>query len=178
MEKKKLPKKIIALLCGVLLCAMGVITAFAIEEGELPVENEPAAVGTETPEPPQPETAQPGSILTDPPTTVPIVTAPPVTEPVPTEPPSTAAPTQAETTTAPEATEESTRSQGPGGYVDNPPVPTDFVPPTIPKTVSEKTYSTNYAFGIISWVCVLVGIIVILSVAASTKLSAARRRRV
>ena len=71
MEKKKLPKKIIALLCGVLLCAMGVITAFAIEEGELPVENEPAAVGNETSEP-QPETAQPGSILTDPPTTVPI----------------------------------------------------------------------------------------------------------
>ena len=53
---------------------------------------------------------------------------------------------------------------------------TEFVAPTLPKTVSTKNYTTNYAAGIISWLCVLVGVIVIISVAVSTKLSGSRDR--
>ena len=43
--------------------------------------------------------------------------------------------------------------------------------PTVPKTVSKKTYSTNYAFGVASWICAGIGIVVILAVAISTKAS-------
>lgn len=43
--------------------------------------------------------------------------------------------------------------------------------PTVPKTVSKKTYSTNYAFGAASWICAGIGIVVILAVAISTKAS-------
>ena len=43
--------------------------------------------------------------------------------------------------------------------------------PTVSKTVSEKQYSTNYTAGIISWVCVGAGIIVVTAVLISTKAS-------
>ena len=91
-----------------------------------------------------------------------------------TDPP-TAPVTDAPTTLPQVQTEPAT--EGGGGMIDYRPDTTEFVPPTIPKTVSEKSYSTNYAFGIISWICVLVGVIVIISVAASTKASAYRSRR-
>ena len=51
-----------------------------------------------------------------------------------------------------------------------------FVPPTVPKTVSQKTYSTNYAFGAASWICTGVGVIVILAIAISTKASGRKNR--
>lgn len=43
--------------------------------------------------------------------------------------------------------------------------------PTVSKTVSKKQYSTNYTAGIISWVCVGLGIIVAAAVLISTKVS-------
>ena len=140
----KFPKRIIALLCGAVLCLGGLATAFAAEDDPFIGESDPVIV-TDSP------------IYTDPP----IVTDPPIeTIPIPTDPPETEPATE-----------------GGGGMIDYRPDTTEFVPPTIPKTVSEKSYSTNYAFGIISWICVLVGVIVIISVAASTKASAYRSRR-
>ena len=54
--------------------------------------------------------------------------------------------------------------------------PTEFFePPTLPKTVSQKTYSTNYTAGIVSWICVGVGIIVMAVVLISNKISGRRR---
>lgn len=43
--------------------------------------------------------------------------------------------------------------------------------PTLSKTVSTKTYSTNYTAGIVSWVCVIIGVIVVAVVLISTKIS-------
>ena len=147
MKTIKFPKRIIALLCGAVLCLGGLATAFAAEDDPFIGESDPVIV-TDSP------------IYTDPP----IVTDPP-TAPV----------TDAPTTLPQVQTEPAT--EGGGGMIDYRPDTTEFVPPTIPKTVSEKSYSTNYAFGIISWICVLVGVIVIISVAASTKASAYRSRR-
>ena len=39
------------------------------------------------------------------------------------------------------------------------------------KSVSSKTYSTDYTAGIVSWICVGVGLIVVLVMLVSTKLS-------
>ena len=46
---------------------------------------------------------------------------------------------------------------------------TEFVAPTQAKTVSDKEYSTNYTEGIVSWMCVAVGVLVIAVVMISTK---------
>ena len=37
------------------------------------------------------------------------------------------------------------------------------------KTVSDKQYSTSYTAGIVSWICVAVGVIVVAAVLISTK---------
>ena len=53
---------------------------------------------------------------------------------------------------------------------DLPPTETyDFEVPTMAKTVSTKTYSTNYTAGIISWFCVIVGMLAVTVVIVSTK---------
>lgn len=46
---------------------------------------------------------------------------------------------------------------------------TEFQAPTLAKTISDKQYSTNYTAGIISWICVAVGVIVVAVVLISTK---------
>lgn len=51
---------------------------------------------------------------------------------------------------------------------------TEFQAPTVAKTISDKQYSTNYTAGIISWICVAVGIIVVAVVLISTKASGKR----
>ena len=167
MKTSKFSKRIIVLLCGVLLCFGGLVTAFA--EGEEPMPFEPDPAPTEI------------IIETDPviETVEPVYTIPVDTDPVPTEPvtlPPTEPPVTQESTTLPQP-ETEPQTQGGGGYIEHDPDPTEFVPPTIPKTVSAKSYSTNYAFGVISWICVIVGVIVVLSVAVSTKASGARARR-
>ena len=114
-------------------------------------------------------------IWTDPPTEPP--TDPPTVPPTePVTEATTQAPTQATTApaTAQETTEAHTES---GGVIHDNTDTTEFVPPTIPKTVSEKSYTTNAAAGIISWICVIVGLIVIFAVAVSTKLSGYRAGR-
>ncbi len=48
------------------------------------------------------------------------------------------------------------------------------------KSVSDKTYSTDYTAGVVSWICVGVGVVVIIVMIASTKIHGARmsRRRI
>ena len=48
------------------------------------------------------------------------------------------------------------------------------------KSVSDKSYSTDYTAGVVSWICVGVGIVVIIVMLVSTKIQGARmaRRRV
>ena len=52
--------------------------------------------------------------------------------------------------------------------------PTDNIAPKMDKSVSSKTYSTDYTAGIVSWICVGVGVIVVIVVLISTKVSGAR----
>lgn len=54
---------------------------------------------------------------------------------------------------------------------------TDYQAPTLAKTVSTKTYSTNYTAGIVSWLCVGVGVITVSVVLISTKASGRKQRR-
>lgn len=59
--------------------------------------------------------------------------------------------------------------------------PTTFIEkPTVSKIVSEKKYETNYTAGIVSWICVGAGVLVVMAVLVSNKVSAgkANRRRV
>ena len=49
--------------------------------------------------------------------------------------------------------------------------PTGFIAPAMDKSVSNKTYSTDYTAGIVSWVCVGVGVVVVTAVLVSTKAS-------
>ena len=57
---------------------------------------------------------------------------------------------------------------------------TNFIAPQMDKSVSSKTYSTDYTAGIVSWICVGVGIVVVIIVLITTKVSGARasQRRV
>lgn len=57
---------------------------------------------------------------------------------------------------------------------------TFFETPTVSKIVSQKKYETNYTAGIVSWICVGVGVLVVAAVLISNKVSAgkAKRRRV
>lgn len=71
-------------------------------------------------------------------------------------------------TEAPEETEEPETEYI--GYIETEPAATEyFEPPTEKKTVSEKTYSTNYTAGIVSWICVAVGAVVVIAAIISTK---------
>ncbi len=66
-------------------------------------------------------------------------------------------------------------------YVETYPVDenstTEYQAPTLAKTVSTKTYSTNYTAGVVSWLCVAVGIITVSVVLISTKVSGRKQRR-
>lgn len=171
MKHKTLWIRITAVACGLLLTVVGIAGVFA---EDVPVVTQEEVV-----------TAAP--IVTDPVTDPPMWTESPTQAPTfpPTQPPTQppVATTAQTVITEPPAQQETTRTQTPtenaGGNLDDNssrPQATEFVPPTIPKTVSEKSYTTNYAAGIISWICVIVGLIVIFAVAASTKLSAFRTR--
>lgn len=58
--------------------------------------------------------------------------------------------------------------------IDDAQEPTNFIAPQMDKSVSNKTYSTDYTAGIISWICVAVGIIVVIVMLVSTKVSGRR----
>lgn len=106
-------------------------------------------------------------------------TVPPETEPQ-TEPPETAPQTvPPETEWVPAYVEtdppqESGYEEEYGGYhnyADPAQQPTDLNAIKIDKSISNKTYNTDNTAGIVSWVCVGVGLLVILVMLLSTKLS-------
>ena len=106
--------------------------------------------------------------------------APPATEYVPDEteyvPPETeyVAPVEDETE---ENNDEPATQSAQDEYIaliDDAQEPTNFIAPKMDKSVSAKTYSTDYTAGIISWICVGVGLIVVIVVLISTKVSGAR----
>lgn len=109
------------------------------------------------------------------------------TEPIYTEPDFTEPPAEETTEYVPETTpaEEATQATAP---IETEPIWQDTQPPsqeyvgqeeqltlppapTVPKTVSEKKYSTNYTAGVLSWICVGAGTIVVAAVLVSTKIS-------
>ena len=47
----------------------------------------------------------------------------------------------------------------------------------VDKSGSDKTYSTDYTAGVVSWICVGVGVVVILVMIISTKISGSRASR-
>jgi hypothetical protein len=168
--KKIFRKRILPTLLAVLALSVCSITAFAVGEDD-----------------PQVPYSQPEPVVTE---YVPDETEPQYTEPVYTEPVYTEAPTteyvapeteeptteyvQPETTEAPVQEETQYQNQ----YVETQATDsTEFQAPTIAKTVSEKKYSTSYTAGIVSWICVGLGVVVIAVVMISTKVGARKRIR-
>lgn len=95
----------------------------------------------------------------------------PPTEPETESPAQTSEPHEQETE-APQQTESTAYI---AQYVDTEPAPSiDIEVPTLAKTISTKKYSTNYTAGLVSWVCVIIGTIVIAVVLISTKASGRR----
>ncbi len=168
MKYKKLIPRAAGVLLGVILIAFGILGVFAAPDDDSSVSDDPQIV-TDAPQP-QPDTEAPQPVTEEPqPEPQPETEAPqPVTE----EP-------QPET----EYVEYVTEYVDPDPYyyannVDDPDTgATKYIAePTVPKTVSQKAYSTNYAFGAASWICAGVGIVVILAVAISTKASGRKNR--
>lgn len=167
MKLKRLPQKAIAVMIGLLLMFFGTFGVFAEDwYGELFDEQ---STEEYTDGQYEPETEP---VHTDPYIEHTTEYFEPVTEEIVTEPESDYFETEPE---AEETTEEQTDYIGEiETYV---PDVTEFVPPTLPKTVSQKTYSTNYTAGIISWICVIVGVIVVIAVLTSTKISGRKNTR-
>ncbi len=170
MKYKKLISRALAVIFGIMLVVFGTVGVLADNDessgGEEPVQTEQSDLEPETLAP-EPETAEP-----EPETLAP--EPEPETEETVTEyvAPETEQ-RQEETTVAEQETQEIINR------VDNSNTGATefFVPPTVPKTVSQKSYTTNYAFGITSWICVAVGTIVIISVLVSTKASGRRNNQ-
>lgn len=167
--KKILKKRIFPTLLAVLALSVCSITAFAVGEDD-----------PQTPDP------QPDPVVTEyvPDETEPQYTEPVYTEPIYTEeptteyvPPETEAPaTEYVQPATDEPVQEETQYQN--QYVETQaPDSTEFQAPTIAKTVSEKKYSTSYTAGIVSWICVGLGVVVIAVVMISTKVGARKRIR-
>lgn len=157
--KKIFRKRILPTVLAVLALSVCSITAFAVGEDD-----------SQTPDP------QPDPVVTE---YVPVETEPQYTEPIYTEyvEPETEEPTteyvQPETE-APKQEETQYQNQ----YVETQATDsTEFQAPTIAKTVSEKKYSTSYTAGIVSWICVGLGIVAIAVVMISTKVGARKRIR-
>lgn len=167
--KKILKKRILPTLLAVFALSVCSITAFAVGEDD-----------PQTPDP------QPDPVVTEyvPDETEPQYTEPVYTEPIYTEeptteyvPPETEAPaTEYVQPATDEPVQEKTQYQN--QYVETQaPDSTEFQAPTIAKTVSEKKYSTSYTAGIVSWICVGLGVVAIAVVMISTKVGARKRIR-
>lgn len=161
------------------LTSASLINAYATEKNDLDIQDiidiftgdndptEPAPVTEPEPEPTDPE---------------PVPTEPEPTQPAPTDPePATAEP--APIKTDPVETDPPATENGGGGVDDDRGnVPFDTRPlienkSDIDKSISKKTYSTDYTAGIVSWICVGVGLIVMLVMLVSTKISGRKSKR-
>lgn len=58
--------------------------------------------------------------------------------------------------------------------IDNAQEPTNNIAPQMDKSVSNKAYTTDYTAGIVSWICVGVGVIVVIVMLVSTKITGKR----
>lgn len=173
--KKIFRKRILPTLLAVLALSVCSITAFAVgEDDPQSPDPQPDPVVTEyVPDETEPQYTEP--VYTEPVYTEPVYTEEPTTEYVAheTEEPATEY-VQPETTEAPVQEETQYQNQ----YVETQaPDSTEFQAPTIAKTVSEKKYSTSYTAGIVSWICVGLGVVVIAVVMISTKVGARKRIR-
>lgn len=168
MKLKKLNYIITAVLMAIIFSAGAVSIAHAETSPEISQSMEEAGDGEE-----QEGGGEP--VFTDPVfTEATAYTEPEYTEPEYTEP----APTELQTEYVEPQTEyaEPQTEYNPGVISNDNNQPTEyFEPPTLPKTVSKKTYSTNYTAGIVSWVCVGVGLIVVIAVIVSTKAGGRRK---
>lgn len=171
---KRLTRILLPVLAAVTLCALGVCHAGASSQSPLdrimddlsslaekaedwnPFKDE---TESSVPQTEEDETAA----ETDPPET-----EPPLTEA--TEAPTEWAPAYAET----EPPQDSDDEEDDGNYynyADQAQQPTDLNAIKIDKSISNKTYTTDNTAGIVSWICVGVGLIVILVMLLSTKLT-------
>ena len=155
--KKIFRKRILPTVLAVLALSVCSITAFAVGEDD-----------SQTPDP------QPDPVVTE---YVPVETEPQYTEPIYTEPVYTEAPTTEYVQPKTEAQKQE-ETQYQNQYVETQATDsTEFRAPTIAKTVSEKKYSTSYTAGIVSWICVGLGVVAIAVVMISTKVGARKRIR-
>lgn len=155
--KKIFRKRILPTVLAVLALSVCSITAFAVGEDD-----------PQTPDP------QPDPVVTE---YVPVETEPQYTEPIYTEPVYTEAPTTEYVEPETEAQKQE-ETQYQNQYVETQATDsTEFQAPTIAKTVSEKKYSTSYTAGIVSWICVGLGVVAIAVVMISTKVGARKRIR-
>ena len=165
-------KKLCFALAALMIAALAVFPVTVYAEGEF----------TEEPYAEEPVYTEPYEEPTDP-AIEPETSYEEYTEPVYTEPfePQTEPETETEyvAPVTEEATEPPTVFAPPATeyQAQNANEPTYFEPPQVPKTISVKTYSTNYAAGIVSWICVGVGLVVVAVVLISTKLSGRRTYR-
>ena len=155
--KKIFRKRILPTVLALLALSVCSITAFAVGEDD-----------PQTPDP------QPDPVVTE---YVPDETKPQYTEPIYTEPVYTEAPTTEYVQPETEAQKQE-ETQYQNQYVETQATDsTEFQAPTIAKTVSEKKYSTSYTAGIVSWICVGLGVVAIAVVMISTKVGARKRIR-
>lgn len=99
------------------------------------------------------------------------------TEPEPTEPPVTEAPETETPETEPERRYEPEETESPRDeYVQllDDQAPTGANAAKMDKSVSNKTYATDNTAGIVSWICVGVGLIVVIVMLVTTKITGKR----
>lgn len=144
------------------------LTAFALDldgDGFDDETGAPVAVATE----PAPEPIQTEPVYTEPIVETTVYVEPTTEYVAPVE---TVAPTEAVT----EQQEEQPTQAKPQKWQNNK-KETEFIPPTVAKTVSEKKYETNNTAGMISWICVGVGVLVVVFVIISTKVGGRKAKR-
>ena len=149
----------------------------AVESVVEPVETEPVPVETE----PVETEPQPAETEAEPPTE----NAEPATEYVPAETEYT--PDETEYVAPVEETQDNNDENNSQSLqdeyialIEDAQEATNFIAPQMDKSVSSKTYSTDYTAGIVSWICVGTGVVVIIVMLVSTKITGRRasRRRV
>lgn len=99
-----------------------------------------------------------------------------VTEPEPTEPPATEAPTKPPET-EPERPDTQEETESPRDeYIQllDDQAPTGANAAKMDKSVSNKSYTTDNTAGIVSWICVGVGLVVIIVMLVTTKITGRR----
>ncbi len=155
MKSENLTKKALCIVLVIFAALCCTVTVFAEGEDE-----------TEYIEPPT-EYIEPTTEYIEP------VTEPPVTnEYDQTDPPAQTDYIEPTTEYAEPVTDEPVQNQTQVQYVDPVQATTEyFQAPTLAKTVSTKKYTTNYTAGIVSWVCVGVGVLTVSIVLISNKVS-------